>query len=31
VRRHIGLLLRKLGARNRKAAVEMLRAHGRRG
>jgi DNA-binding NarL/FixJ family response regulator len=29
VRRHIGLLLRKLGARNRKVAVEMLRAHGR--
>jgi DNA-binding NarL/FixJ family response regulator len=31
VRRHIGLLLRKLGARNRKGAVEMLRAYGRRG
>jgi DNA-binding NarL/FixJ family response regulator len=30
VRRHIGLLLRKLGARNRKVAVEMLRSHSRR-
>jgi len=30
VRRHVGLLLRKLGARNRKSAVEMLRTYGRR-
>jgi DNA-binding NarL/FixJ family response regulator len=30
VRRHVGLLLSKLGARNRKVAVEMLRAYGRR-
>jgi DNA-binding NarL/FixJ family response regulator len=30
VRRHVGLLLRKLGARNRKVAVEMLREHSRR-
>ncbi len=29
VRRHIGLLLRKLGAKNREAAVELLRAYGR--
>jgi two-component system NarL family response regulator len=29
VRRHVGLLLGKLGARNRKIAVEMLRAYGR--
>jgi DNA-binding NarL/FixJ family response regulator len=30
VRRHVGLLLRKIGARNRRVAVEMLRAYGRR-
>lgn len=30
VRRHIGLLLNKLGAQNREAAVELLRAYGRR-
>jgi DNA-binding NarL/FixJ family response regulator len=30
VRRHVGLLLRKLGAESRDVAVEMLRAHGRR-
>jgi two-component system, NarL family, nitrate/nitrite response regulator NarL len=30
VRRHIGLLLRKLGAKNREAAVDLLRAYGRR-
>jgi DNA-binding NarL/FixJ family response regulator len=30
VRRHVGLLLRKLGAKNREAAVELLRAYGRR-
>jgi DNA-binding NarL/FixJ family response regulator len=30
VRRHVGLLLRKLGAENREAAVELLRAYGRR-
>jgi len=30
VRRHIGLLLNKLGARNREAAVGLLRAYGRR-
>jgi two-component system nitrate/nitrite response regulator NarL len=30
VRRHVGLLLRKLGARSREDAVEMLRAYGRR-
>ena len=30
VRRHVGLLLHKLGAKNRQAAVEMLRAYGRR-
>ncbi len=30
VRRHVGLLLHKLGARNRAAAVELLRAYGRR-
>ena len=30
VRRHVGLLLKKLGAENREAAVELLRAYGRR-
>jgi DNA-binding NarL/FixJ family response regulator len=30
VRRHVGLLLNKLGARDREAAVDLLRAHGRR-
>ena len=30
VRRHVGLLLKKLGARSREDAVEMLRAYGRR-
>jgi DNA-binding NarL/FixJ family response regulator len=30
VRRHVGLLLNKLGAPNREAAVELLRAYGRR-
>ena len=30
VRRHVGLLLTKLGAENRDAAVELLRAYGRR-
>jgi DNA-binding NarL/FixJ family response regulator len=30
VRRHIGLLLRKLGADDREAAVELLRSYGRR-
>ena len=30
VRRHVGLLLNKLGAQNREAAVELLRAYGRR-
>jgi DNA-binding NarL/FixJ family response regulator len=30
VRRHVGLLLRKLGAHSREDAVEMLRAYGRR-
>jgi DNA-binding NarL/FixJ family response regulator len=30
VRRHVGLLLHKLGAKNREAAVELLRAYGRR-
>jgi len=30
VRRHVGLLLSKLGAKNREAAVEMLRPYGRR-
>ena len=30
VRRHVGLLLNKLGATNREAAVELLRAYGRR-
>jgi DNA-binding NarL/FixJ family response regulator len=30
VRRHVGLLLKKLGAKNREAAVELLRAYGRR-
>ena len=30
VRRHIGLLLNKLGAKDREAAVELLRAYGRR-
>jgi two-component system, NarL family, nitrate/nitrite response regulator NarL len=30
VRRHVGLLLNKLGAKNRQAAVELLRAYGRR-
>lgn len=29
VRRHVGLLLKKLGAANRKTAVEMLRLHAR--
>jgi DNA-binding NarL/FixJ family response regulator len=30
VRRHVGLLLQKLGAETRDEAVELLRAHGRR-
>ena len=30
VRRHVGLLLHKLGAKNRETAVELLRAYGRR-
>jgi DNA-binding NarL/FixJ family response regulator len=30
VRRHVGLLLNKLGAENRDAAVDLLRAYGRR-
>jgi DNA-binding NarL/FixJ family response regulator len=30
VRRHVGLLLKKLGAPNREAAVELLRLYGRR-
>jgi DNA-binding NarL/FixJ family response regulator len=30
VRRHVGLLLKKLGAANRKAAVDLLRVYGRR-
>lgn len=30
VRRHVGLLLNKLGAEDREAAVELLRAYGRR-
>lgn len=30
VRRHVGLLLGKLGAKNREAAVDLLRAYGRR-
>jgi len=30
VRRHVGLLLQKLGAKNRRVAVEMLRTYGRR-
>ena len=30
VRRHVGLLLQKLGAKNRESAVELLRAYGRR-
>lgn len=30
VRRHVGLLLAKLGAENREAAVDLLRAYGRR-
>ena len=30
VRRHVGLLLSKLGAKNREVAIEMLRAYGRR-
>jgi len=30
VRRHVGLLVQKLGAENREAAVEMLRVYGRR-
>ena len=30
VRRHVGMLLQKLGAKNRRVAVEMLRAYGRR-
>jgi DNA-binding NarL/FixJ family response regulator len=29
VRRHVGLLLNKLGAKNREAAVQLLRAYGR--
>jgi DNA-binding CsgD family transcriptional regulator len=29
VRRHIGLLLTKLGVKNRGAAVELLRVYGR--
>jgi DNA-binding CsgD family transcriptional regulator len=29
VRRHVGLLLRKLGAENRDGAVDLLRAYGR--
>jgi two-component system nitrate/nitrite response regulator NarL len=30
VRRHVGLLLKRLGAKNRRVAVEMLRAYGKR-
>jgi DNA-binding CsgD family transcriptional regulator len=30
VRRHVGLLLHKLGAKSREDAVEMLRAYGKR-
>jgi DNA-binding NarL/FixJ family response regulator len=30
VRRHVGLLLGKLGAKDREAAVELLRVYGRR-
>jgi DNA-binding NarL/FixJ family response regulator len=30
VRRHVGLLLNKLGAKDRAAAIELLRAYGRR-
>ena len=30
VRRHVGLLLGKLGAENREAAVDLLRTYGRR-
>jgi DNA-binding NarL/FixJ family response regulator len=30
VRRHVGLLLNKLGAEDRPAAVELLRTYGRR-
>jgi DNA-binding NarL/FixJ family response regulator len=30
VRRHVGLLLHKLGAKDREAAIELLRAYGRR-
>jgi len=30
VRRHVGLLLNKLGAENRQEAVGLLRAYGRR-
>lgn len=30
VRRHVGLLLQKLGAKNREAAVDLLRVYGRR-
>jgi two-component system nitrate/nitrite response regulator NarL len=30
VRRHVGLLLSKLGAKDREAAVELLRVYGRR-
>jgi DNA-binding NarL/FixJ family response regulator len=30
VRRHVGLLLAKLGAKDRTAAVDLLRAYGRR-
>jgi DNA-binding CsgD family transcriptional regulator len=30
VRRHVGLLLHKIGAKNREDGVELLRAYGRR-
>jgi DNA-binding CsgD family transcriptional regulator len=30
VRRHVGLLLQKLGAESREAAVDLLRVYGRR-
>ena len=30
VRRHVGLLLGKLGAKDRESAVELLRTYGRR-
>ena len=30
VRRHVGLLLQKLGVGSREAAVDLLRSHGRR-